>query len=613
MNAATTPTVIIRHQGMRPVTRDEVIASLTADGTPLGIPLDEDVDTAQFATDADGVSWDLSNGYLWSRARAIAKRLEAAPGARVAYFGGYPEVPHVIALGAYLGEQWSIEVYDRRADGDWRWSSEGKTLSLDVSGIPLGAMPIAGVAVLRVEISATIEEALIRRFVSETEEVAHVRIRPWDALPRPGAGERLRSRADVEEVRRAVREAVSGILEQRPNTRVIHLFIAAPVSACFVTGQELRIRNTRPVETYRHRATGDGEDRLKCAIRITPGGPDAADVPVTDAERQRAAELRTAVWEAAVRDVERYAVDRRRHAQPGDRWYTRLVPEAELGRLRPFPTLPPIYRVIEDASSVDPVPMEPPDYYGYQRANRRWRVSDRFLLRLESAFLGDLGEVRTLVRLFMFHEASHFAHGIVKGKVEEVGKFANGLEHVDYTADLYAILHELDRGIRDDATPLTNFESLRTRVVSLIDLVIRSFWAFDEDPPIERMEIRRIRRYMNWYWQQVRVDYSRDRLQLAAVLARKPIIEISGLEPSVESRRYYGSLRRLDPRLKPELGIVLDNEELWRIPTSVTVPLEELITAFRERNHADIRQAFRQVYENVASSKNSLPREEDIP
>jgi hypothetical protein len=604
--------IIIRHHGMRPVTRDEAVATLTTAGAPLGFPIDVEVNTSQFSTDGDGVAWDASNGHLWARAREISQLIEATPGARVVYFGGYPEVPHVVALGAYLGEHWNIEVFDRRPDGDWRWPVEEKTLTLDVLGVPSDQAPTGGVAVLRVEITATVDETLIRRFVSATEEVAHVRVRPIGADPAPVV--RIQSRADVEEVRRAVRHAVSSILEQRPNTRLIHLFVAAPVSASFVTGQELRIRNTRSFETYRHRATAHQEDRLKAAFRITATGPDVADLPVTESERQRAAGLRLSVWEAALRDVERYAADKRRHAQPTDRWYTRLVPEHELERVRPYPALPPIHRVIDnEPSSVDPVPMEPPNYYGYQRADRRWRVSDRFLLRLESAFSGDLAEARTLVRLFMFHEASHLAHGIVKGKVEEVGKFANSLEHVDYTADLYAILHELDRGIRDDAAPLSSFSALRERVVTLIDLVIRSFWAFDEDPPIERMEIRRIRRYMNWYWQQVRAHYCRSPLQLAAVCARKPIIEISGLEPSVESRRSFGSLRRLDPRLKPELAIVLDNEELWRIPTSVTVPLEELIVAFRERNHADIRQAFRQIYENVTSSKHELPREEEIP
>jgi hypothetical protein len=154
---------------------------------------------------------------------------------------------------------------------------------------------------------------------------------------------------------------------------------------------------------------------------------------------------------------------------------------------------------------------------------------------------------------------------------------------------------------------------MRQHVASLIDLVIRSFWAFEDPPPLEKMEIRRLRRYFNWYWQKERVLRCRTPLQLAAVLARKPVVEIAGLEPSVESRRYMGHLRRFDPQVHLELALVLDNEELKRIPTSVTVPLEKLMEAFSAHDHGQIQQAFRQIFDEAETSKRVLPREEDIP
>src|SRR5688572_23293884 len=82
--------------------------------------------------------------------------------------------------------------------------------------------------------------------------------------------------------------------------------------------------------------------------------------------------------------------------------------------------------------------------------------------------------------------------------------------------------------------------------------------------------------------------------QMAAILGRKPVIEIAGLEASVEGRRYYGSLRRFDRQATLEMAVVLDRaEELWRIPSSVTVPLTELVLAFQRADHEEIRQAFR--------------------
>jgi hypothetical protein len=638
MTDGSNQTIVIRHHGMRHVTQDEVIPALEAIDRPPKFLIDEEVDTAQFATEPDGVNWDQSHGEIWKRSQELAKTMHENPGAHLAYFGGYPEVPHVVALAAYLGEIWPIDVFDLRGTSDWRWPSSEKSLALETIGVPRDPASTSGAAVLRLEISASIDESLIRGFVTETEEVAHVRIRPTAAaqandsaivpegsdaseatttlIRGPGYGSRINSPADVKEVADAVREAINGILESRPNVSSIHLFVAAPVSAAFATGRELRIRNGPPVQTYRHRRnTQDGRARFSAAILLKAGGPDEADVPVTEEEARHAAELRTDVWGEALREVEDYVDFKRRNASEGDGWYEKLEPREELTRVRPFPSLPPLERIYPNGkSTVDVIPLEPPNYFGYQRANRVWRVSDRFLLRLNSAFQHDISDLRTLVRMFMLHEMSHLAHGIVKGKVEEVGKFPNVLEHVDYTADLYAILHELNRELITDPSLPSDYDTLKTRVSSLIDLVIRSFWAFDDDPPLDRMEFRRIRRYLNWYWQQVRIEYSETRLQMAAILARKPVIEIAGLESSVESRRYYASLKRLDPLVGLELALVLDKaEELWRIASSPTVPLTELVAAFREARHTDIRQLFRQIFEHVSGSKHPLPAEADVP
>lgn len=618
MTTSTSPQtvtpVIVRHHGLRHVSEHDVLEAVGGLAAFNCIPRQVEIDTAAFAQDVENAGWGASHGAVWQKARQLRAMLQQTPDARVIY-AGLAEVPHVVALGAYLGDEWTVETFDHhRETGTWGWLADEQTLSLESSGLPREWMGAAGPAVLRIELSATVDDAHIREFVPESEEVAHVRIRPRDVTPT--VADLVRSPADVREVRRAVREAVSALVDKRPNLTVIHLFIAAPVSACFVTGQELRISNNPPVQTYRFRRGVDGVGVTRPALRLLVSGPAPADVPLNEDERARALVLRSEVWEPALRDVERYAGRKRREAgrrsaDGATRWYEQLVLDGEWRRVRPFPTLPAVQDMIEDGSVVDLVSMENA-FFGYERDRKRWRVNDRFLVSLDRAFGGDLIAARTLVRLFMFHEALHVAHGITKAKVEEIGKFANGLEHVDYTADLYAVLHELDRAVDEDPS-LATFEQLKAHAAGLIELVIRSFWAFEDPAPLERIEIRRLRRYMNWYWQEIRVRMSRSRLQLAAVLARKPIIEIAGLEPQVESRRYYGSLHRFDKQVGLELGIVLDNEEVWRIASQVTVPLTELMDAFSRHEHAEIQQAFRSIFENAAGSKHQLPNEEDIP
>src|SRR5205085_12565826 len=141
-------------------------------------------------------------------------------------------------------------------------------------------------------------------------------------------------------------------------------------------------------------------------------------IPTSPDEKVAAATLRAKVWEGALHDVEQYAAQKKAAATPGERWYDQLTPSAELRRVNPFPALPPIYDVLPEHSTVAAESMESAQY-GYQRDTNIWRVNDRFLLELAKAYGDSVPTVRQLVRMFMFHESLHVAHGITKAKVEE--------------------------------------------------------------------------------------------------------------------------------------------------------------------------------------------------
>lgn len=587
----------------------------------MTIPRDTEVDTSLFAHEIENGSWGASHGLVWRAAADLRELLQRTPDTHVLY-AGLAEVPHVVALGAYLGDEWAVECYDFHRDtGTWTWPTAEPTLTLESAGLPRERVATRGAAVLRVEISASVDDAHVRAFVPEADEVAHVRIRPAAGVA-PAIADRVRSPADVAEVRRAVRTAVTALVEHRPNLTAMHLFVAAPVSACFVTGQELRIRNNPPVHTYRYRRGPEGGGVMREAIRLTSTGPARAVVPPTDDERARAAASRTEFWLPSIRDVEQYAerkadvaVQAREAGAAAAPWFAALGgPEwrRALARFHPFPALPPVQRVVERPTIEVVAPDNPEVEFGFQRATRRWLIGDQLALGFERAF-PDRAERRSLARIFLFHEYLHLIHGITKASATEVGKFANGLEHADYLSDLYGILHEADW--ETDAMPAlrTDFGAFRARVAGLIDLVVRSFWAFEPPAPLDEMEFRRMRRYMNWYWQLERVRMAGDWTQLAAVLARQPVVEIAGLEPRVESRRHYGSLRRFDSAVGLELGIVLDSEQLFRVKSGVNTPLGEMAEAFRTHDHSAIQAVFRGVYAEVEGTGNHLPRPEQYP
>ncbi len=599
------PVIVILHQGRWIPLLEDAVKAISSERAIVHVE-QALIDTSQFAGTGDSVNWEAAHAEIWRRANELRHQISARPESRVAYFGGGPEIPLAIALGAYIGEHQEIDLFEMHDNGNWAWPQAQGTLELDVCGKPLDRQATEGPATLRIELSSSVEERLMRDFVVETDEVANVIIRPRDQEPEVRT--RVRSRQDLEAVRIATRDALSAIMNHRPNVTAVHLFVAAPPSACVVVGQELRLRNMPWVETYRFRRSAEGEPSYVQAVRLRAAGPMPQEMPLTAEEHAIAQELRQTVFAAALRDVEEYSAEKRKGSADGELWFDRLVLGEELRQVRPFTALPPVYAVLPDRSTVDPASMEDA-LYGYQRNTRVWRVNDRFLLELTRAYDGHVPTMLQLVRLFMFHETLHVAHGITKAKVEEVGKFPNALEHVDYTADLYAILHELDRSAAiDPVGDGAAYPALQERVAALIDAVVRSYWAFELPPPepLDRMEIRRIRRYLNWYWQRERVLMSKNPLQLARILGRKPIVEVAGLDMYAESRRVFGSFQRFDRRVGLELAIVLDDEELRRVPSSVTVPIEELIGAFRRRDHSQIQVFFRRVFDEIGDS-HALP------
>jgi hypothetical protein len=603
----TTP-VFIRHAGMRPVTMEEVLAAIGGLGTLAVPPIDEPVDTAQFADEIESGAWSASHGEVWTRARAIRQRLQALGAVRVVYAGGMPEVPHAIAFGAYLEEQWSLELYDYH-DGKLGWPSEKRKLELAVSGLPNDPVGVAGPAVIRVELSYRIVDESIAEFVLPEERVADVRIAPVEREPMPGI---VRSQLDVDEVRRAIREAVLSLVERRPRMTAIHLFVAAQTSACVVVGQELRLRNHGPVQTYRFRKAADGSKKTTEALRLTASGPGPTEIPLTEEQAARAVSLRVDLWATAVADIEHYVNHNQMMAlTTGGRWYDLLPNPGDWQRVRPFPALPPAHQVIKRPSTIANLSFDG-DGFGFVREDRVWRINDRFSVHLEEQF-NDVAERVSLARIFLFHEYLHEVHGITKESYREVGKFPNALERADYMCDLYGVLHELDLESMTDPDLIRDFDRYKRRVSELIDLVLRSYWVFERPAPLVELEVRRIRRYLNWYWQRERVRRSNSSLQLAAILGRQPVIELAGLATRAEGRRHYASLLRRDRDVGLEIAVVLDSEQLFRIKSGVNTPIEELVAAFRNKDHEQIHEFFRRAFAEAEMTGNVLPLETDLP
>ena len=124
-----------------------------------------------------------------------------------------------------------------------------------------------------------------------------------------------------------------------------------------------------------------------------------------------------------------------------------------------------------------------------------------------------------------------------------------------------------------------------------------TFWAFDAAGDQQRIEIRRLNRYLIWYWQLLRLEGCSDLPSVLRVLANRPVIEIAG--PKVESsdnRVFYS----LDPSRfnEPELGL-LYNQRIVRYGHSPDARVKDILLGFRERDKTTIREALKSISDQI--------------
>jgi hypothetical protein len=598
-----TSIIVLRHQGPWPVPAAQVLSGVPAPLTSLPRE-DIEVNTSVFTAQVDQGDWGGQARFLAERASEIHARLATASDTEVHYFG-LAEIPHVIAMGAFIGDEVPVEIHEFDRDTkSWVWPSAKKALEARIIGLPEGApIPAAGSVVLRVEISFAISDQDVHE-AAGSKHLAEVRVALAEHL-NPSIC-KVRSPADLQEIRMRVREAIAGIRTKFPNFETLHVFAAAPVSVCFALGQELKPRNSPPIQTYRFRKI-EGQPAYAPALILSAALEGQAEAPLTEEDHAAAAAARH-VWREALREVETYAATKEalKVRAPG-KWFELLEPVEAMRAACPFPPLPAVCDLVPQGALVDDSPVA--TEYGFSKPDKTWHLSDRLLLALRGGTGGDPDKLKRLIRLFLFHEYLHDFHSLTKYRAAEVGRFQNCLEHIDYTADSYAIIHQLDLQASRDHTEVNSDQKRVEFVKRQVELVVGSFWAFQPAPPIREWQVRRLRRYLNWYWRLVQIGYAKDFLTVLRLLARPPHVEVVGLHQVAVGQRVFCHLDRIDHRTKPELGLVLENHKLLRVFDSVTSPLPQFLSAFQNRDHDAIVKFFLGVYEQANELGGALPTE----
>jgi hypothetical protein len=276
------------------------------------------------------------------------------------------------------------------------------------------------------------------------------------------------------------------------------------------------------------------------------------------------------------KNITKYS-DENENMSRGRTWYQGIMPKltANIMSEEFWNSLPALY---ETSLKEDRFDMEIKTVDGFYWSKNKWVVDDNFFLSLHNR-IKDEDNILQAIRLFLFHEALHYKkHRLNSYTVVEIGSFPKVLETADYQADVYAIVNEYGyytKMIKEVSNPQEFF-------LGAINVATETMWSFDDNGvELEEIQIRRLNRYMIWYWQYARIEQEgKDLNSIISILQEKPVIELNGLRTKEENNRFFFILeKRKDVPL--ELA-VFHNNELLRNGSASNMPIENLVRGVKE-------------------------------
>ena len=497
------------------------------------------------------------------------------------YYFGMPPIPLAIELGSRLGPAQRVLAYQQRHDSkSWRWPSDQPTVGAQLLGVPDVACQAKGDVIMRVTCSHPVTTDDAREVVPFAIGELHVEVANHHE-------DVLQSEADVTLVASKFGEALDRVRHLYPNCDTVHVFAAVPPALAVRLGTEINPTIHRPLQTYQF--SGRGKPRYTRALRVGERSlPDLSPAEREDAARARGAFARALEQIHALADLE----------LPPDRWLEDLVGPAASVLRGPLRKLGPLgkNKAIVGAR-VDLDLHEAGGEFRFNAAARTWVFDDRLLAALAKRLNAD--EIEQAGRLFLLHEGIHIARqGLTTANAERVGRLPRVLEDADYLADVWALLNEYGRAVRAGEVDEVGAADFFRRVLTIMTA---TFWAFDAGGlPLRDVPVRRLNRYLIWYWQRLALERADTLEDVLASLATKPILEISGPRVSTSRSRVMFDL---DPAYIEivEFGALVGGFRVVRIGARPGAQVGTLLEALRLGDEQKFLDLLRGIFDSIDS------------
>jgi len=530
-------------------------------------------------------------------AQIVTPVLEAYPDAEIAYFGLAP-IPVAFHFGYLLGNTRSVTIYQyHHVRNEWFAEALPPTQEYKFEIVP-PILPLEiqrgkGVIVVRVATSFAIDQNSTYAVVENPANEFNIELRQPDV-------DSLHTQSNIIQVVDSFQSVLNAYANKLSDREQIHLFMACSAGLPFALGMRINPNIYPYIQTYQY--ARDQDPKYKEAILISRETNNQA-VP-TDEDRSVSGAIRND-WNNLLKTSVRPFILSITGRQ-GENWLHTLCENKEdYDKVCKYLKTPwsEVIDIGKTNLKDDNIDMETVDVQGgfeYIERTNTWQIDDGFLAglknRLEKKPLTDISQA---ARLFFFHESLHYAnegHRLTRETADGIGQFPKVIEDADYQADVWGLLTEYRYCQMFDTNRVE--KGVKDFFCKAIDTAVETMWSFvDTGSDLEEVQIRSMNRFLNWYWQWVRIETLQGKgtlEEIVCILFDKPVIEFAGAPMTLLAHRTF---YRLNTRKTSnfQLAAFYKNRVFRFAPNMIS----SIVDGFKQLNGEKIKEGLKSFHNNI--------------
>lgn len=577
--------IVVKHPVHSGISDDECIAAIP-ESFKTGEPLFVEINPIQIPLGQAPDDWDqiaLDQRKLFTE--TVKPLLNEHPDKPIFYFGFAP-IPLIIHLGTLFGAWRRVfPMFRNHSDGKWYYEfAFEKPQILQTTGLPEDENLSNRDVNLNISLSGKINDDITKGIVGES-------LMKIIALGFENPGyDILSTQSDVLTFGEQIDKIFARVLEKYPRIQVVHLFASITVEAAFILGTKVQPNIYPKIQTYQYKGTS--ADLYLPAILLNE--PEQPKVVFTEEENGVADNLRKEWNNVLTNTVPKFIANLREKG--GKNWYNYLDTHISWSPFTvPFwnHLEPLVNNKLLSNDSINLSNTVVADGFDYDQTKYEWSIDNGFFIAVNNR-LREKEKIVRAGRLFLLHESLHYSfNGINKQVATDIGSFPKVVENADYQADIYALLHEYAYSKLPGGD--YNEKEAKEWFINTIGIMTETMWSFDDQGSlIKEMQVRRMNRYLIWYWQCIRIKYATTLADILDILSEKPVIEFSGLRIKASNQRVFYNLTAMSKDVC-ELGVYANGKVTRATPANY----KDLIEGFRERNSGKIKETLEMFFKLV--------------